>query len=504
MHMHITFSLATNQPSHIPNNNLLTHPIIICSFARSLTCLIKMEEVAAAANSSSSSTSSSPSWAELLGSDHWRGLLDPLDLSLRELVLRCGDFCQVTYDSFVSDVHSKYCGACRYGRRSLLEKTSFPFAADYSVSEFLYATSEVDLPASFLLFSLSREAWSKESNWLGFVAVSTDAAAQATGRREIYVAWRGTIRDLEWVNVLRPELVPIHSDDSNDDDGNDDDDHKPKVMKGWHTIYTSSDAKSPFTKTSARDQLLARIKQLVELYSHESLSIVCVGHSLGASLATLSAYDIVESGLSIIKTEAGGEQQNFPVCAVVFGSPQVGNRAFDERLNKLPGLRVLHVKNKIDLIPLYPSPLLGFVDTGTELVVDSRKSPHLKDSKTPGDWHNLQGILHSVAGWNGEHGGFELRVRRSVAIVNKSCDYLKDECMVPGSWWVEKNRGMVLGPDGEWEMAPPDEDDLPVPSYVHTGTGADPTAAGAGTDKPGSGGNKPPAAPPLRRFCTII
>ncbi|KAJ6803052.1 phospholipase A1-II 5-like [Iris pallida] len=448
-----------------------------------------MEEIVA------NSSSSSPSWAQLLGSDHWRGLLDPLDLSLRELVLRCGDFCQVTYDSFVSDVHSKYCGACRYGRRSLLEKTSFPFAADYSVSEFLYATSEVDLPASFLLFSLSREAWSKESNWLGFVAVSTDAAARAAGRREIYVAWRGTIRDLEWVNVLRPELVPIHSDSDNDnDDDDDDDDHKPKVMKGWHTIYTSSDSKSPFTKTSARDQLLARIKQLVELHKHESLSVVCVGHSLGASLAVLSAYDIVDSGLS----KTSGADQHFPVCAVVFGSPQVGNRAFAERLGGLPGLRVLHVKNKIDLIPLYPSPLLGYADMGTELVVDARKSPHLKDSRTPGDWHNLQGMLHSVAGWNGERGGFELRVRRSLAIVNKSCDYLKDECMVPGSWWVEKNRGMVLGPDGEWEMAPPDEDDLPVPSYVITGTGADPTAAGA------AGTDEPPAPAPLRRFCTII
>ncbi|ONK69432.1 uncharacterized protein A4U43_C05F22830 [Asparagus officinalis] len=33
-----------------------------------------------------------------------------------------------------------------------------------------------------------------------------------------------------------------------------------------------------------------------------------------------------------------------------------------------------------------------------ELVVVARKSPFLKDSKILSDWHNLQGILHAVAG----------------------------------------------------------------------------------------------------------
>ncbi|RZC74251.1 hypothetical protein C5167_049731, partial [Papaver somniferum] len=95
-------------------------------------------------------------------------------------------------------------------------------------------------------------------------------------------------------------------------------------------------------------------------------------------------------------------------------------------------LRVLHVKNTIDLIPLYPSALL--VDTG--------KSTSLKDSSNPSDWHNLQAILHIVAGWNGKEKEFELKVDRSVALVNKSCDYLKDDQLVPASWWIETNKGM--------------------------------------------------------------
>lgn len=228
-------------------------------------------------------------------------------------------------------------------------------------------------------------------------------------------------------------------------------------MKGWYIIYTSSDPQSPFSKESARDQLLSKIKQLVVRYKIENLSIICVGHSLGASLATLSAFDIVENGLSKI-----GENSYVQVCAMVFGSPKIGNKAFNDRLEKLPNLRVLQTKNMTDLIPLYPVGL-GYVCTGVELVVDARKSPYLKNSINPGNYHNLQGILQVVAGWNGKDGEFEFKVKRSKALVNKSCDFLKDEFLIPGSWWVEKNKGMVLGEDGEWYLAPPAAEDLPHP-----------------------------------------
>lgn len=82
-----------------------------------------------------------------------------------------------------------------------------------------------------------------------------------------------------------------------------------------------------------------------------------------------------------------------------------------------------------------------------------------------GDWHNLQGMLHVVAGWNGEDKKFELKVKRSVALVNKSSSFLKDDYLIPGSWWIEKNRGMVFDKNGEWILAPPSDEDLPVPEY---------------------------------------
>lgn len=143
----------------------------------------------------------------------------------------------------------------------------------------------------------------------------------------------------------------------------------------------------------------------------------------------------------------------------------MGDKAFKESVARYPNLKILHVKNKIDLIPLYPSSILGYRDVGVELEIDNRKSPSLKDSTNPSDWHNLQGMLHVVAGWNGAEAEFELKVKRSVALVNKSSEYLKDEYLIPGSWWVEKNRGVVRDESGEWILAPPADEDQPVPEF---------------------------------------
>ncbi|KAH6833518.1 alpha/beta-Hydrolases superfamily protein [Perilla frutescens var. hirtella] len=393
------------------------------------------------------------SWSELLGSNDWKGLLDPLDLGLRRLILRCGDFCQATYDAFNNDENSKYAGSSRYGKKSFFDKVMLESASDYQVSCFLYATAKVGVAEAVFFHSLSRESWDRESNWIGYIATTTDAATRALGRREIYVVWRGTTRNYEWINVFgaRPESAAQLLRGGDEDE---DDDNVPKVMNGWLRIYVSTDENSSFTKLSARSQLQRKIKEIREVYKNDQLSITLTGHSLGACLAILSAFDLVENGITDI-----------PVSAVVFGSPQVGDKAFRERVEQFPNLKILHVKNKIDLIPLYPSAILGYRDVGVELEIDNRKSPSLKDSSNPSDWHNLQGMLHVVAGWNGAEGEFELKVKRSLALVNKSSEYLKDEYLIPGSWWVEKNRGLVRDENGEWILAPPADEDQPVPEF---------------------------------------
>ncbi|PHU07651.1 Phospholipase A1-II 5 [Capsicum chinense] len=408
-----------------------------------------------------------PTWHELLGSKNWEGLLQPLNLTLRRLILRCGDFCQATYDAFNNDQNSKYCGTSRYGKKSFFDKVMLENASDYKIYCFLYATARIGALGAIFLHSLSHESWDRESNWIGYIAVTSDEVSRKLGRREVYVVFRGTSRNYEWVNVLgaRPDsadslLHPkslqkgVLSGDSSKNKEDEDED-EVKVMDGWLKIYVSSDPKSSFTRLSAREQLQAKIKALRNQYKDENLSITFTGHSLGASLATLAAFDIVENVVPV----------DIPVSAIVFGSPQVGNKTFNERIKKFSNLNILHVKNKIDLIPLYPSALLGYVNSGIELLIDSRKSVSLKKSIDTSDWHNLQAMLHVVAGWNGDDGKFELKVKRSVALVNKSSSFLKDEFLIPGSWWVEKNKGMVLDENGEWILAPPSDENLPIPEY---------------------------------------
>ncbi|KAH6780679.1 hypothetical protein C2S52_011916 [Perilla frutescens var. hirtella] len=381
-----------------------------------------------------------PSWPELLGSNNWDGLLEPLDLSLRRFILRCGDFCQCTYDSFNDDKNSDYYGSCRYGKKSFFHKVKFEFAAEYQVHSFLYATATFDLYMG---------AWDPETNFIGYIATSTDAVSELLGRREIYVVWRGTKTPYEWLDVLHFDSVsaaPLlrHGGDE---------ETTPRVMDGWLKLYNSKNPNSPFMKLSAREQLQRKIHHLIrEEYRNENLSIVVTGHSLGAALAVLSAFDLVENGVDDIT-----------VSAVVFGCPMVGDRNLTERLQTYPNLKILHTKNKLDFIPHYP---MGYSSAGIELEIDGRKSPYLKIELTDlMEWHHLPGMLHVVAGWNGADREFELKVKRSLALINKSSDMLKDEYKIniPVSWWVVENKGMVLHDNGEWTLAPPPDEDRPTP-----------------------------------------
>lgn len=397
---------------------------------------------------------SGATWQELLGAKNWAGVLDPLHDDLRRLILRCGDFCQVTYDTFIDDQSSKYCGASRYGKADILHKTAFPDGADkYDVVGYLYATALMNFPTNFILTSLSRESWDKESNWIGYIAVSNDQASKEMGRREIYVAWRGTIREAEWVNDLGavPESVqPLLSTDSKRRPW--DLINPPKVSHGWLGMYISQDPKSAFTKLSARTQLMTMLKDLLDKYKDEDLSIIICGHSLGAALAAVCAFDVAENLTSEI-----------PISAFLYCCPQVGNKAFKDRFDSHPNLKAINIKNALDMVPRIPGYILGYVDLGTIIEIDSRISPYLKSTKNALDWHNLQAVLHVLNGWHGHSGTFEPRIKRSLALVNKSSGLLKEEYGVPASWWVVRNKGMLLNEDGDWVLCPPD--DIPVPEF---------------------------------------
>ncbi|KAJ1284557.1 hypothetical protein BS78_03G213500 [Paspalum vaginatum] len=355
--------------------------------------------LSAAAAAAIAQQSQSRSWAELSGRDNWDGLLDPLDADLRRAVIRYGELAQATLDAFISDPASPYAGASRYAPGAFLRRTQVSDPDAYRVTRFVYATSGARIPGAFLTRAAPPGAWSAESNWMGFVAVATDAGAARLGRRDIVVAWRGTKRAVEWADDLDITLVPAAGVVGAGAGGT-----QPAVHRGFLSVYASRNSTSRFNKQSAREQVLGEIRRLLEAYKGEECSITLTGHSLGAALSTLTAIDLVANGVNVRGGGSNNAATAVPVSAIVFGSPRVGDdqfkKAFESSSSWAPGggARLLRVRNAPDVVPTI-LPAAFYKDVGAELLLDTRKSPYLKrPGPGPAAWHNLECYLHGVAG----------------------------------------------------------------------------------------------------------
>ncbi|KAI3439886.1 Phospholipase A1 [Psidium guajava] len=399
-------------------------------------------------------------WRELSGQNNWKNLLDPLDLDLRRYLIHYGERAQATYDTFNDEVRSKYAGGSRYCPKDLFSKVGLSIANpfEYTATKYFYATSSIKVPECFILSSLSREAWNKESNWMGYVAVATDAGKAALGRRDILVAWRGTIQILEWADDFDFPLTPAtkilgdtdsDADPAADQAADDVDNIIPKVHSGFLSIYTSKDPRSEFNKSCAREQVLTEVQRLVDQYKEEEISITITGHSLGASLASLNAVDIAWNSYN----QPCGTQskQPCPVTAFAFASPRVGNSKFCNIANSIPSLRLLRIVNLPDVVPKLPSKG-HYSDLGQELLINNQLSKYMKYPGNVKSWHSLEGYLHGVAGTQGIKAPFKLAVKRDVALVNKHTPFLKEKYLVPEMWWTMKNKGMVQQQDGSWQL----------------------------------------------------
>ncbi|XP_059275882.1 phospholipase A1-Ibeta2, chloroplastic-like [Lycium ferocissimum] len=352
-------------------------------------------------------------WKEYHGCKDWLGLLDPLDENLRRELVRYGEFIQAAYHCFHSDPATS-----SEENPDVARNVSLPDRS-YKVTKSLFATSSIGLPKWVDDVAPDLGWMTQRSSWMGYVAVCDDKAEiQRMGRRDIVIALRGTATCLEWGENVRDLLVQMPGE-------NDSTEGQPKVECGFLSLYKTGGAKIP----SLAESVVNEVKRLTEMYKGESLSITVTGHSLGAALALLVADDI-----STCVPEAP------PVAVFSFGGPRVGNKGFANRLES-KNVKVLRIVNKQDVITKVPgmfvseaidkklretgaAGVLNLLDNsmpwayshvGTELRVDTTKSPFLKPDADVACCHDLEAYLHLVDGYLGSNESFRPNAKRSLA-----------------------------------------------------------------------------------------
>jgi len=146
---------------------------------------------------------------------------------------------------------------------------------------------------------------------------------------------------------------------------------------------------------------------------------------------------------------------HLPYIKIIFGgltTKKVDSLCRFEALN----LKALRVVNIHDVVPkaiggLQPPWSEPYKHVGVELQLNSKLSPYLKPGRDPIVCHNLECYLHHVDGYQGSKAKeFQSETGRDHALVNKFCDGLKREFCVPGYWWQEENKGLVLNGEGRW------------------------------------------------------
>ncbi|TKY68921.1 Phospholipase A(1) DAD1 [Spatholobus suberectus] len=338
-------------------------------------------------------------WKQYQGINHWEGLLDPLDDNLRWEILRYGHFVDATYSSFDFDPSSLSYATCLYSKKSLLRQCGLANYG-YRLTKYLRVTCAIHAPAwinQFFKWTCIR------SSWIGYMAICENKKEiTRLGRRDIVIAFRGTGTCSEWLENLRATLTHLPGHVVGEDGVG------PMVQKGFLSLYTSKTT----THASLQEMVREEIGRVIQTYTNEPLSLTLTGHSLGAALAILSAYDITATF------------KNAPMVTVVsFGGPRVGNESFRKKLEQ-SGIKILRIVNSDDVVTKVPGLMVNlndvvsnkdvhmgiwsrwlhkhiedmqlvYADIGQELRLSSRESPYLNKGDVVMS-HDLKTYLHLV------------------------------------------------------------------------------------------------------------
>ncbi|MBA0724305.1 hypothetical protein Golax_021004 [Gossypium laxum] len=395
-------------------------------------------------------------WRELHGLHNWEGLIEPLHPWLRREVVKYGEFVEATYDAFDFDPLSEFCGSCRYNPNKLFEELGLT-KHGYKVTKYIYAMSHVDVPE---WFERSHCTWSKDSNWMGYVAVSGDAETTRIGRRDILVAWRGTVAPTEWYSDLKTSLQRLGKTNI-------------KVQSGFLGVYCSKGEFTRYNKLSASEQVMEEIRRLITFFRDrgEEVSLTLCGHSLGGALALLNAYD------------AATYFPDLFISVISYAAPRVGNIHFKEKLNEL-GVKTLRVVVKQDIVPKLPGFILNTIlnkftaitgrlkwiyrHVGTQLKLNMLHSPYLRRDPDYTGCHNLEIYLHLLDGYVSKTSKFRWNARRDVALVNKSTNMLITELKIPECWYERPFKGLVLNQYGRWVKPGRQAEHIPSPLNIES------------------------------------
>ncbi|GAQ78663.1 hypothetical protein KFL_000170090 [Klebsormidium nitens] len=255
----------------------------------------------------------------------------------------------------------------------------------------------------------------------------------------------------------------------------------PCVHEGFFELYSKPPVKpenDAVERSAPRDTLHKAVKALLEDASIEVETISVSGHSLGAALAVVSAFDLVKSGTN--ETTVGGRLVRVPVTCFSFEGPRVGNVLFAEDFARLKaqGLTAIRVVNKPDVVTQVPKALflqnvyfmLGAVlnmnlfcslinwfenvsyglrlpsaykHVGVEIPMDSRQVDYIQqmkgrnplgNSKQISSYHNLECCLHVLSGFSEAPKPFGAAFSRDFALVNKIGNVLNPRFGISPNW----------------------------------------------------------------------
>ena len=194
-----------------------------------------------------------------------------------------------------------------------------PFSAQQAAPAPAPALTKQHLRAA----KLCRDVYSADTESSGEFVESKDTGAQATvtldGSQAI-VCFRGSDSVSDWRFNFDMCQVPFLSRKHSDPDSH--------VHSGFFIAHNSIKAK-----------IYAKLNAIVD--SGKCESILFTGHSAGATLAKLCAYDFVN-------------EKNLKLEIISFGSPKIGNAAFAQNFDADSRLKCTRVVNDNDGVALAP------------------------------------------------------------------------------------------------------------------------------------------------------